>query len=267
MPESQEKSMYIRSIVSIMDAELEKDADKIDTALLAECDEWLKWLESDGQELSDAELTRKYDCLMSRINPFADVQSNIGPKQSHPGKLKKAFVAAIAAALMLISLTVVCFAVPGIRDWILSVARMNNGSVIEVDGITYEHNGQLIVYKDKEDLCKAAGISFIVPTDSSGRILLERVMDVSGEQESYVLQYSDQSSIMISGNETRQTDSSNPSITIGSYVFYLYTKDVETPTGFEKVYGASYFSERYIYTFIAYSPESRDSLIKIFAGE
>lgn len=251
------KQRMIKRLGEIISAELDKPDDQVDIALIDDCSACLAELLGESQ-ISEAELVMQFDALMARIRTEEMPQAT---KQKHR-PWRKAVAVLVAAVMTLISLTVVCFAVSAVRNWIIEVARMEPGTVIEVDGVTYVHKGKVVKYKSIAEFRAATGVDFKIPDALSEQAALSEIAILDDDQ--YGLRYCNDVSIIIMQNKDNTTSYDYSSIIVENQTVYLL--EIVSPLG-ETLYEGIHITPQYIYTITAGSVADRDAAIKNVIGK
>lgn len=155
-----DKNAMIKWLGDVIEAEIKKPDNEIDTALIVECSEYLDELLSDIQ-ISDEQMKRNIANIKNRS---CDTTNTASTRHHRRTPRMRRFIAAICAAALLWGGAVSAYAfIPAFRDMIREVLNLPSGSSVDSEGITFVNFGEITKYENIEELINAENLDIIYP--------------------------------------------------------------------------------------------------------
>lgn len=192
-----DKSAMIKWLGDVIEAEIKKPDNEIDTALIVECSEYLDELLSDIQ-ISDEQIERN----IAKIKNKSSNTKNTSSIRRTP-RMRR-FIAAICAAALLVGGTVSAYAfIPAFRDMVREVLDLPSGSSVDSEGITFVHRGKTREYNSLEELVTSENLDILYPHNLPDELKIEFIRSMgAGDSLVYSISFIDNiASISIKAGE------------------------------------------------------------------
>ena len=164
--------------------ETEKPFDEIDYDFVDECGNLLDELMGESAALSESEIKERVAKLTAGVHD-SDVSKGIKIKRKNLWKI------AVAAAVVL-CMGVTVFAVPALREIVISALQLDVGKSVENDGITYINGGTVNTYENIDLLISAENLDILSFEDSQG--VLEIIsIDYLEDADTTIISFNDPS--------------------------------------------------------------------------
>ena len=202
--------------------ETEKPFDEIDYDFVDECGNLLDELMGESAALSESEIKERVAKLTAGVHD-SDVSKGIKIKRRNLWKI------AVAAAVVL-CMGVTVFAVPALREIVISALQLDVGKSVENDGITYINGGTVNTYENIDLLISAENLDILSFEDSQG--VLEIIsIDYLEDADTTIISFNDPSvyfEILHNINYTVDSvvNNSEKYITTAGFSAYMFSNEI-----------------------------------------
>ena len=198
--------------------ETEKTFDEIDYDFVNECGNLLDELMGKSVVLSENEIEERLVKLKADISASAVAMKT---KRRNIWKI-------VVAAAVVLCMGVTVFAIPALREIVISVLQLDVGKPVENNGITYINGGIVNTYENIDSLISAENLDILSFEDSQG-VLKIISLDYLEDADTTIISFNDPSiyfEISHNTSNIKETTINNSEIFVSEYfTVYLQCKE------------------------------------------